>query len=224
MWFGMDKILALTHLIASPTLETIYMVLFSTLFATLLGFPLGVALVVTEKGGLLENEPIYRTLDSIVNICRSFPFIILMIVLFPLSRIIVGTTIGTTASIVPLSIGAAPFVGRVVESSLKEVEKGLVEAAVSMGTHPKDIILKVMIPEALPSLILGETLTIINIIGYSAMAGAIGGGGLGDLAIRYGFHRFQTDVLVAAVIVIILLVQVIQGAGNKIAQHVARHR
>ncbi|MDD3426085.1 MAG: methionine ABC transporter permease [Aminobacterium sp.] len=220
----MDKILALTHLIASPTLETIYMVLFSTLFATLLGFPLGVALVVTEKGGLLENEPIYRTLDSIVNICRSFPFIILMIVLFPLSRIIVGTTIGTTASIVPLSIGAAPFVGRVVESSLKEVEKGLVEAAVSMGTHPKDIILKVMIPEALPSLILGETLTIINIIGYSAMAGAIGGGGLGDLAIRYGFHRFQTDVLVAAVIVIILLVQVIQGAGNKIAQHVARHR
>lgn len=224
MWFGMDKILALTHLIASPTLETIYMVLFSTLFSTLLGFPLGVALVVTEKGGLLENEPIYRTLDSIVNICRSFPFIILMIVLFPLSRIIVGTTIGTTASIVPLSIGAAPFVGRVVESSLKEVEKGLVEAAVSMGTHPKDIILKVMIPEALPSLILGETLTIINIIGYSAMAGAIGGGGLGDLAIRYGFHRFQTDVLVAAVIVIILLVQVIQGAGNKIAQHVARHR
>lgn len=224
MWFGMDKILALTHLIVSPTLETIYMVLFSTLFATLLGFPLGVALVVTEKGGLLENEPIYRTLDSIVNICRSFPFIILMIVLFPLSRIIVGTTIGTTASIVPLSIGAAPFVGRVVESSLKEVEKGLVEAAVSMGTHPKDIILKVMIPEALPSLILGETLTIINIIGYSAMAGAIGGGGLGDLAIRYGFHRFQTDVLVAAVIVIILLVQVIQGAGNKIAQHVARHR
>ncbi|MDD2207589.1 MAG: methionine ABC transporter permease [Aminobacterium sp.] len=220
----MDKILALTHLIASPTLETIYMVLFSTLFATLLGFPLGVALVVTEKGGLLENETIYRTLDSIVNICRSFPFIILMIVLFPLSRIIVGTTIGTTASIVPLSIGAAPFVGRVVESSLKEVEKGLVEAAVSMGTHPKDIILKVMIPEALPSLILGETLTIINIIGYSAMAGAIGGGGLGDLAIRYGFHRFQTDVLVAAVIVIILLVQVIQGAGNKIAQHVARHR
>lgn len=224
MWFGMDKILALTHLIVSPTLETIYMVLFSTLFATLLGFPLGVALVVTEKGGLLENETIYRTLDSIVNICRSFPFIILMIVLFPLSRIIVGTTIGTTASIVPLSIGAAPFVGRVVESALKEVEKGLVEAAVSMGTHPKDIILKVMIPEALPSLILGETLTIINIIGYSAMAGAIGGGGLGDLAIRYGFHRFQTDVLVAAVIVIILLVQVIQGAGNKIAQHVARHR
>lgn len=224
MWFGMDRILALSHLLVSPTLETVYMVLFSTLFATLLGFPIGIALVVTEKGGLLENEPIYRTLDGIVNIFRSFPFIILMIVLFPLSRIIVGTTIGTTASIVPLSIGTAPFVGRVVESSLKEVEKGLIEAAVSMGTDPKNIVFKVMIPEALPSLILGETLTIINIIGYSAMAGAIGGGGLGDLAIRYGFYRFQTDVLVAAVIVIIVLVQVIQGTGNKIAQHVARYR
>ncbi|WP_448807561.1 methionine ABC transporter permease [Aminobacterium colombiense] len=220
----MDKLVALINLLAAPTLETVYMVMFSTLFATLLGFPIGIALVVTEKGGLVENEVIYRILDGIVNVCRSFPFIILMIVLFPFSRLIVGTTIGTTASIVPLSIGAAPFVGRVVESALKEVEKGLIEAAVSMGTNPKDIILKVMIPEALPSLILGETLTVINIIGYSAMAGAIGGGGLGDLAIRYGFHRFQTDVLIAAVIVIIVLVQVIQVIGNKTALYVARNR
>ncbi|WP_286951840.1 MULTISPECIES: methionine ABC transporter permease [Aminobacterium] len=220
----MDKLVALINLLAAPTLETIYMVMFSTLFATLLGFPIGIALVVTEKGGLIENEAIYRILDGIVNVCRSFPFIILMIVLFPFSRLIVGTTIGTTASIVPLSIGAAPFVGRVVESALKEVEKGLIEAAVSMGTHPKDIILKVMVPEALPSLILGGTLTVINIIGYSAMAGAIGGGGLGDLAIRYGFHRFQTDVLIAAVIVIIVLVQVIQVIGNKTALYVARNR
>lgn len=224
MWSGMDKLVALINLLAAPTLETVYMVMFSTLFATLLGFPIGIALVVTEKGGLVENEVIYRILDGIVNVCRSFPFIILMIVLFPFSRLIVGTTIGTTASIVPLSIGAAPFVGRVVESALKEVEKGLIEAAVSMGTNPKDIILKVMIPEALPSLILGETLTVINIIGYSAMAGAIGGGGLGDLAIRYGFHRFQTDVLIAAVIVIIVLVQVIQVIGNKTALYVARNR
>ncbi|MDD3768732.1 MAG: ABC transporter permease [Aminobacterium colombiense] len=220
----MDKLVALINLLAAPTLETVYMVMFSTLFATLLGFPIGIALVVTEKGGLVENEAIYRILDGIVNVCRSFPFIILMIVLFPFSRLIVGTTIGTTASIVPLSIGAAPFVGRVVESALKEVEKGLIEAAVSMGTNPKDIILKVMIPEALPSLVLGETLTVINIIGYSAMAGAIGGGGLGDLAIRYGFHRFQTDVLIAAVIVIIVLVQVIQVIGNKTALYVARNR
>lgn len=224
MWSGMDKLVALINLLAAPTLETVYMVMFSTLFATLLGFPIGIALVVTEKGGLVENEAIYRILDGIVNVCRSFPFIILMIVLFPFSRLIVGTTIGTTASIVPLSIGAAPFVGRVVESALKEVEKGLIEAAVSMGTNPKDIILKVMVPEALPSLILGETLTVINIIGYSAMAGAIGGGGLGDLAIRYGFHRFQTDVLIAAVIVIIVLVQVIQVIGNKTALYVARNR
>ena len=224
MWSGMDKLVALINLLAAPTLETVYMVMFSTFFATLLGFPIGIALVVTEKGGLVENEAIYRILDGIVNVCRSFPFIILMIVLFPFSRLIVGTTIGTTASIVPLSIGAAPFVGRVVESALKEVEKGLIEAAVSMGTNPKDIILKVMIPEALPSLILGETLTVINIIGYSAMAGAIGGGGLGDLAIRYGFHRFQTDVLIAAVIVIIVLVQVIQVIGNKTALYVARNR
>ncbi|ADE57784.1 MULTISPECIES: methionine ABC transporter permease [Aminobacterium] len=220
----MDKLVALINLLAAPTLETVYMVMFSTFFATLLGFPIGIALVVTEKGGLVENEAIYRILDGIVNVCRSFPFIILMIVLFPFSRLIVGTTIGTTASIVPLSIGAAPFVGRVVESALKEVEKGLIEAAVSMGTNPKDIILKVMVPEALPSLILGETLTVINIIGYSAMAGAIGGGGLGDLAIRYGFHRFQTDVLIAAVIVIIMLVQVIQVIGNKTALYVARNR
>lgn len=224
MWSGMDKLVALINLLAAPTLETVYMVMFSTFFATLLGFPIGIALVVTEKGGLVENEAIYRILDGIVNVCRSFPFIILMIVLFPFSRLIVGTTIGTTASIVPLSIGAAPFVGRVVESALKEVEKGLIEAAVSMGTNPKDIILKVMVPEALPSLILGETLTVINIIGYSAMAGAIGGGGLGDLAIRYGFHRFQTDVLIAAVIVIIMLVQVIQVIGNKTALYVARNR
>jgi D-methionine transport system permease protein len=220
----MDKWISLLNLLATPTLETLYMVLFSTFFATLLGFPLGIALVVTEKGGLLENEPLYGVLNGIVNVCRSFPFIILMIVLFPLSRLIVGTTIGTTASIVPLSIGAAPFVGRVVESSLKEVDKGLIEAAVAMGTSPKDIVLKVMIPEALPGLVLGETLTIINIVGYSAMAGAIGGGGLGDLAIRYGFHRFQTDVLIAAVVVIILFVQIVQAAGNRTALYLSRNR
>jgi D-methionine transport system permease protein len=197
------------------------MVFFSTLFATVMGFPLGIILVVTEKGGILENEYVYRVLDGVVNVLRSFPFIILMIVLFPLSRLVVGTTIGTTASIVPLAIAAAPFVGRVVESALKEVDRGLVEAAVSMGSSPKEIIFKVLVPEAMPSLVLGETLTVINIIGYSAMAGAIGGGGLGDLAVRYGFHRFQTDVLIAAVIVIIVMVQAIQGAGNALARRVS---
>lgn len=217
----MDKLADLISLLATPTWETLYMVFFSTFFATAIGFPLGVVLTVTEKGGILEKESVYRVLDGIVNICRSFPFIILMIVLFPLSRLVVGTTIGTTASIVPLSIAAAPFVARVVESALREVDGGLVEAAVSMGAHPVAIIFKVLIPEALPSLVLGETLTVINIIGYSAMAGAIGGGGLGDLAVRYGFHRFQTDVLIAAVIVIIVMVQAIQGAGNALARRVS---
>jgi D-methionine transport system permease protein len=217
----MDKMADLISLLATPTWETLYMVFFSTLFATAIGFPLGVVLTVTEKGGILEKESVYRVLDGIVNICRSFPFIILMIVLFPLSRLVVGTTIGTTASIVPLSIAAAPFVARVVESALREVDGGLVEAAASTGAHPVVIIFKVLIPEALPSLVLGETLTVINIIGYSAMAGAIGGGGLGDLAVRYGFHRFQTDVLIAAVIVIIVMVQAIQGAGNALARRVS---
>jgi len=217
----MDNLAELAGLLVTPTWETLYMVFFSTLFATLMGFPLGIILVVTEKGGILENEYLYRVLDGIINVLRSFPFIILMIVLFPLSRLVVGTTIGTTASIVPLAIAAAPFVARIVESALKEVDHGLVEAAVSMGSSPKEIIFKVLVPEALPSLVLGETLTVINIIGYSAMAGAIGGGGLGDLAVRYGFHRFQTDVLIAAVIVIIVMVQAIQGAGNALARRVS---
>ncbi len=217
----MGDLTGLVGLLAAPMLETLYMVFFSTLFATVLGFPLGIILVVTEKGGILENEYVYRVLDGVVNVLRSFPFIILMIVLFPLSRLVVGTTIGTTASIVPLAIAAAPFVARVVESALKEVDHGLVEAAVSMGSSPKEIIFKVLVPEALPSLVLGQTLTVINIIGYSAMAGAIGGGGLGDLAVRYGFHRFQTDVLIAAVIVIIVMVQMIQGAGNALARRVS---
>jgi D-methionine transport system permease protein len=208
----------LLNLLFSPTLETLYMVFASAFFATLAGFPLGIILVVTARGGILQEERIYRLLDSIVNVCRSFPFIILMIVLFPLSRLIVGTTIGTTASIVPLSIAAAPFVARITESALREVDPGLVEAAISMGAHPLSIISKVLIPEAMSSLVLGETITIINIIGYSAMAGAIGGGGLGDLAVRYGFHRFQTDVLIAAVIVIIVMVQAIQSTGNMISR------
>jgi D-methionine transport system permease protein len=217
----MDNLAELAGLLATPTWETLYMVFFSTFFATLMGFPLGIILVVTEKDGILENEYLYRALDGIVNVLRSFPFIILMIVLFPLSRVVVGTTIGTTASIVPLAIAAAPFVARVVESALKEVDHGLVEAAVSMGSSPKEIIFKVLVPEALPSLVLGQTLTVINIIGYSAMAGAIGGGGLGDLAVRYGFHRFQTDVLIAAVIVIIAMVQAIQGVGNALSRRVS---
>lgn len=220
----MDRFIRIMELLMVPTWETVYMVIMSSIIATVLGFPLGIALVLTDKGGLAESPWTHRILDGTVNICRSFPFIILMIVLFPLSRIIVGTTIGTSATIVPLSIGAAPFVGRVVEGALKAVPSGVVEAAVVMGSKTRDIVLRVLIPEALSALVLGQTLTVINIVGYSAMAGAIGGGGLGDLAIRYGFHRFQTDVLIAAVVVIIALVQGIQALGNGLASYLNRNR
>lgn len=207
----------MTDLVVSATLETLYMVFFSTLFSIILGLPLGILLVVTEKGGIWEKPLFYKILDGIINILRSFPFIILMILIFPLSKLIVGRTIGTTAAIVPLSIAAAPFVARVMQSSLLEVDKGIIESSLSMGASSSQIIIKVLLPEALPSIVLGITLTIINIIGYSAMAGAIGAGGLGDLAIRFGLYRFQTDVMVASVIVIIVLVQAIQFLGNRLA-------
>jgi len=181
---------------------------------------MGVLLVITEKGGIWEKPTLYRILDGTINVLRSFPFLILMVLLFPLSRLIVGKTIGTTATIVPLSIAAAPFVARVIESSLKEVDKGVIEFGQSIGATVPQIIFKILIPEAMPSLIMGITLTIVNIIGYSAMAGAIGGGGLGDLAIRYGLYRFQTDIMVVAVVVIILLVQGVQFLGNKLASKI----
>lgn len=205
---------SLFELLWLPTWESIYMVTLSTFFAFVLGAPIGIALLLWHESGLSPKPKAFLLLDSVVNVLRSFPFIILMILLFPLSRFIVGTTIGTSATIVPLAIGAAPFVARVVESALKEVDPGVIQAVVAMGTPVKDIVFKVLIPESLPGLILGFTLTVINVIGYSAMAGAIGGGGLGDLAIRFGFHRFQTDVMIAAVVVIIVLVQGVQVFGN----------
>lgn len=205
-------------LIFPSLLETLYMVSLSTIFSVLIGFFLGVILVITSKGHICERPKLNRVLGTIINIMRSLPFIILIIVLFPLSRLIVGTTIGSTAMIVPLSIAAAPFVARIIESSLKEVDWGVIEASLSLGATIPQIIFKVMIPEAFPSIILGITITIINIIGYSAMAGAIGGGGLGDLAIRYGYQRFQTNVLIVTVIVLIIIVEIIQLLGNILAK------
>jgi D-methionine transport system permease protein len=193
------------------------MVAFSTIFSLILGFPLGILLVVTEKGNIWEKPKFNQILNSIINILRSFPFLILMIVIFPLSTLIVGKSIGTTATIVPLSVAAAPFVARIIETSIKEVDKGVIELSLSMGATIPQIITKVLIPEAMPSIVLGITLTIINIIGYSAMAGAIGGGGLGDLAIRYGYYRFDTEVLIVSVIVIIIMVQSIQYFGNTLS-------
>lgn len=207
-------------LIIPSLLETLYMVFFSTIFSLLLGFPLGVLLTITEKNGVWEKSILNQILNGVINVLRSFPFIILMIIVFPLSRLIVGSTIGTKATIVPLSIAAAPFVARIIESSLKEVDNGVIEASISMGASVTQIIFKVLIPEAMSSLVLGITMTIINLIGYSAMAGAIGGGGLGDLAIRYGLYRFQKDIMIASVVLIVILVQMIQLIGNKIASSI----
>lgn len=204
-------------LITPSLLETLYMVFFSTIFSLLLGFPIGILLTITESNGIWEKPVLNQILNGITNILRSFPFIILMILVFPISRLIVGSTIGTEATIVPLSIAAAPFVARIIESSLKEVDNGVIEASVSMGATIPQIIFRVLIPEAMPSLVMGITLTIINLIGYSAMAGAIGGGGLGDLAIRFGLYRFQKDIMIVSVVLIIILVQGIQLIGNTIA-------
>jgi D-methionine transport system permease protein len=217
----------LISLVSTSTLETLQMVFFSTLFSLILGLPLGVLLCVTsseQQGGIIPKPILNNILGRIVNVLRSFPFIILMILLFPLSRLILGTSIGTTAAIVPLSIAAAPFVARVIESALKEVDPGVVQAAKSMGSTNYQIISKVLIPEALPALVSGIILTIINLIGYSAMAGAIGGGGLGDLAIRYGFQRFRGDVMFAAVVVILLLVEIVQVLGDKLVAHLMSKR
>ncbi|WP_425059486.1 D-methionine transport system permease protein MetI [Sporomusa carbonis] len=197
--------------------ETIYMVAVSSLVSALLGIPLGVILVITGKGHIKENLVFNQVLGAIVNATRSTPFIILMVAIIPVTRMIAGTSIGTNAAVVPLTIAAIPFVGRVVESALKEVDAGLVEAAQSMGASPGQIILKVLIPEAMPSIILGLTLTVISLIGYSAMAGAIGGGGLGDLAIRYGYQRFRADVMLATVVILIALVQMVQSGGDYMA-------
>ena len=203
--------------------ETVYMVFFSSIFSILLGFPLGILAVITDKGHILERPVTKKCLDIFINVFRSFPFIILMILVFPLSRFIVGTTIGSTATIVPLSIAAAPFVARLIEGAIKEVDGGLIELSKSLGATNWEIIFKVLIPEAMPSLIHIFTITVISIIGYSAMAGAIGGGGLGDLALRYGYQRFKTDIMIMAVVVIIIIVQ-LQIFGDTIVKKIKKNR
>lgn len=204
----------LIALVPEPLWETIYMVFFSTLLSVVFGLPLGIIVSISEKGSLWEHPMLNKVLNIIINITRSLPFIILMIAVFPLSKLIVGKRIGTTAAIVPLTIAAIPFFARLVESSIKELSHGIIEAALSMGANTCQIILKVLIPEALPSIVSGITLTVINLIGYSAMAGAIGGGGLGDLAIRFGYQGFQEDIMIGTVIVLVVIVQSVQGLGN----------
>ena len=198
--------------------QTIYMVVVSMLVATLIGVPLGVLLHTTGKGQILENAALNKSVGAVVNAIRSIPFIILMVAIIPLTRLLVGTAIGTTAAMVPLVIAAVPFIGRQVETSLKEVPYGLVEAAESMGATPLQIIWHVLLPESRASIVAQLTTVIISLVGESAMAGAIGGGGLGDLAIRYGYQRFRPDVMLATVVVLIVLVQLVQFAGHRLAK------
>ncbi|MBQ9365069.1 MAG: ABC transporter permease [Schwartzia sp.] len=198
--------------------ETLRMVAMSMVFASAVGIPLGVLLVTTARHGILECMPINKFLAAVVNALRSIPFIILMVAIIPLTRALVGTAIGTTAAIVPLTLASIPFIGRQVETSLNEVPYGIVEAALSMGATPLQIIWRVYLPEAMPSIVAQLTTVVIALVGESAMAGAIGGGGLGDLAIRYGYQRFRPDVMLATIVVLIVLVQAIQFIGNTIAK------
>ncbi len=204
--------------------NTIYMVFASAFFATLIGLPLGVVLTITSKGHLKENVFLYKLLETIVNIGRSFPFAILMVALIPFTRWLVGTSLGTTASIVPLTIAAAPFIARLIETSLKEIDSQILEAAIVMGSNTWQIIAKVLIQEALPSIVTGITLTIVNLIGYSAMAGLVGGGGLGQVAIQYGYNQFNTFIMVVTIILLILLVQGVQWIGSKLVQTILKKR
>jgi len=206
----------------TSTLDTLYMVMVATFFTVLFGLPLGVLLVATDRSGLMPAPLVNQILGTVVNAARSLPFIILLVVVIPITRLLTGTTIGATAAIVPLSRAAIPFFARVSETSLREVDRGLIEAAQSMGSSPWQIITRVLIPEALPSLVLGTAITIINLIGYSAMAGAIGGGGLGDLAIRYGYQRYETGILVVTVLILIVMVQGLQALGNMLARRLSR--
>ena len=200
------------NLLITGTLDTLQMTIISTVMAMLLGIPLGVILVVTSKGHILENVALNKVLGAIVNATRSVPFIILMVAIIPFTRMVVGTSIGTTC--VPLTIAAIPFLARLVETSIKDINFGVIEAAQSMGASPLQIIWKVLLPEALPTIIDNVTVLIVNLISYSAMAGAIGGGGLGDIAIRYGYQRFQADIMIATIVILVILVQLVQMIGD----------
>ena len=210
----------ITALLLEGTFDTFYTVFLATAISIIFGVPLGVILLITSKGYFYENTYFYNVLGTIVNALRSIPFIILMVAIIPLTKFLVGTSIGTTAAIVPLTVSTIPFLARLVETSLRTVPYGLVEAAQSMGTSPFKIIKKVLLPEALPELIQNFTLTVIVIIGCSAMAGTIGGGGLGDIAIRYGYQRFQVEIMIATVIILILMVQLTQVLGDYLTKKV----
>ncbi len=198
--------------------ETLYMTIVSSLFAYLLGLPLGILLVVTDKNGILSKPSLNQVLGFAINILRSVPFLILLILVIPITRFLIGRVIGSTAAIVPLVIASAPYVARLVEASIKEVDPGIVEAAESMGASPFQIISKVLLPEAKPALLNGAAIAITTILGYSAMAGFVGGGGLGDIAIRYGLHRYQMDIMLITVGILVIVVQIMQELGERLSK------
>jgi D-methionine transport system permease protein len=204
--------------------NTLYMVFVSGFFSVIIGLPLGVILNLTDKGHFKENPKLYKILETVVNIGRSFPFAILMVALIPFTRWLIGTSLGTTAAIVPLTIAAVPFVARVIETSLNEVDKQMIEAAIVMGSNTWQMITKILLPEALPSIVMGVTLAIVNLIGYSAMAGLVGGGGLGQVAIQYGYNRFNAFIMIITVLLLIILVQAVQWLGSSIAKSIYKKR
>ncbi|MEX5627635.1 methionine ABC transporter permease [Pseudomonas marginalis] len=212
------------QLLLNATGETLYMVLLAGLFTLLIGLPLGVLLFVSRRDGLLPLPRLNRALGGVINLGRSLPFVVMLIALIPLTRLIVGTTLGSTAAVVPITIGAFPFFARIVETALDEVDKGRIEAIVAMGGDVRHVILKVLLPEALPALVAGVTLTVVTLIGFSSMAGVIGGGGLGDLAIRYGYQRFNNQIMVVTVIVLVVLVQGVQSLGDRCVRSLAHRR
>ena len=212
------------EMILNGILETLYMTVVSTVFGYIFGLPMGVLLCVSDKDGLKPNAVLYKILDFIANIVRSVPFLILLILLIPFTRLILGKSYGSTATIVPLTVAAIPFIARMVESSLKEVDNGVVEAARAMGASTMRIIIRVLLVEARTSLITGATIAIGTILGYSAMAGAVGGGGLGDIAVRYGYYRYQTDIMLVTVALLIVIVQVFQSVGMFVANRLDRRK
>ena len=212
------------EMILNGILETLYMTVVSTLFGYVFGLPMGVLLCISDKDGLKPHPVLYKILDFIANIVRSVPFLILLILLIPFTRFLLGKSYGSTATIVPLTVAAIPFIARMVESSLKEVDNGVVEAARAMGAGTMRIILRVLLVEARTSLITGATIAIGTILGYSAMAGAVGGGGLGDIAVRYGYYRYQTDIMIVTVILLIVIVQIFQPVGMLIANRLDRRK
>ena len=215
---------AMLSLLGTGILETLYMTLASTLVAYLLGLPIGIALVVTDKDGIHPMPVLHGILGVVVNILRSVPFLILMVAILPVTRAIVGTTIGSSAAVVPLVVAAAPFVGRMVESSLKEVDPGVIEAAQSMGASNWRIVWNVLLPEAKPNLIVGSAIALTTILGYSAMAGFVGGGGLGAIAVNYGYYRYQTDTMLITILFLVVIVQIMQEIGMRIAQKTDRRQ